>query len=645
MDYRRRDRFPRGSWPNWIGPLLAIGFIIVSIQLIISVSRPKTVDYSEFRKLVSDGKVEEVTIGPSEINGVLKPTQSKEPEEDREFRTARGSIEEDDGLLPLLDAHDVKYSSTEEPNPLRTVFLWFLPTVAIVVLLYFLLIRRLGGSSAMTFGRSRAKLYAQEDVDVSFDDVAGIDEAVEELREVVDFLRTPEKYQAMGGRIPRGVLLVGMPGTGKTLLARAVAGEAGVSFFSLSGSDFVEMFVGVGAARVRDLFGQAQQRAPCIIFVDELDALGKTRSSGWTGGHEEREQTLNQLLVEIDGFDSNRGVIIMAATNRPETLDPALMRPGRFDRHVVVDRPDINGREAILKVHARHVKIDDDLDMRAIAALTPGFVGADLANLVNESALLAAREGSTRVQRTHFEEAIERGVAGLMRKQRVMMPEEKRRIAYHECGHAIVAYLIPGADPVHKISIIPRGFGALGYTLQRPLDDRYLATQTQLENRICTLLGGMIAEEIVFPDVSTGAQNDLQQLTQIARQMVQLYGMSPRVGRIAFSDEDSPFLGPGSQSYAREFSEVTAREIDEEVKRIVDTAATFVRDILTEHRDALEKLSARVLEKEVLDAEELKEVMDAASPRLVPGSERSDYHPHLLDDNTDEQRRQAEGDS
>ncbi len=333
----------------------------------------------------------------------------------------------------------------------------------------------------MTFGRSRAKLYAQEDLHVSFDDVAGLEEAVDELREVVDFLKNPEKYLAVGGRIPKGVLLVGPPGTGKTLLARAVAGEAGVPFFGLSGSDFVEMFVGVGAARVRDLFAQADQRAPCIIFIDELDALGKSRGSGIVGGHDEREQTLNQLLVEMDGFDSNRGVIIMAATNRPEILDAALLRPGRFDRTVVVDRPDVKGREAILQVHIRNVKVAEDLNLREIASLTPGFVGADLANLINEAALLAGRKGLPHVTRPLLEEAIERSMAGLERKQRVMMPEEKRRIAYHECGHAIVAFLLPGTDPVHKISIVPRGIGALGYTLQRPLDDRYLATQSELK--------------------------------------------------------------------------------------------------------------------------------------------------------------------
>lgn len=623
MESRKYPKQHRPQLHTWLIPVLALlaGFAVLNVFLI-GPTRAH-VPYGEFKKMVREGKVTAAKLAITAITGDLKePYTDAKGRTSAKFTTPRLGVLEDETLIPLLDSHTVNYTADEEPNPLYVGLTWFAFPLIVMAFAWYILFKRLGGGGgAMTFGRSRAKLYAQEDVSLSFEDVAGIDEAVEELREVVDFLKTPEKYQAIGGRIPKGVLLVGQPGTGKTLLAKAVAGEASVPFFSLSGSDFVEMFVGVGAARVRDLFAQAESRAPCIIFIDELDALGKTRGAGMVGGHEEREQTLNQLLVEMDGFDSNRGVIIMAATNRPETLDPALLRAGRFDRTVVVDRPDINGREAILKVHARNVKIAEDMDMRAIAALTPGSVGADLANLINEAALLAARAGKPYVGKQNFEEAIERGVAGLERKRRVMMPEEKRRIAYHECGHAIVAYLLPGSDPVHKISIIPRGIGALGYTLQRPLDDRYLATQTQLENKICTLLGGTIAEEIVFADISSGAQSDLQRVTAICRSMIQQFGMSPKLGRVNYADsEEGAFLAGSSGGYGREHSESTAREIDMEVKRIVDESCKMVREILDEHRDALEKLAEKVLEREVLDADELKEVMDANSPRIVPGT-------------------------
>ena len=410
-------------------------------------------------------------------------------------------------------------------------------------MLFIFMIRRMGGAgSPMAFGRSRGKLFAQEDIEITFEDVAGIEEAVDELREVVEFLKTPEKYQMLGGRIPKGVLLVGPPGTGKTLLAKAVAGEAGVPFFSLSGSDFVEMFVGVGAARVRDMFQQAEQKAPCIIFIDELDALGKTRGSGNIGGHDEREQTLNALLVEMDGFNSNSGVIVMGATNRPETLDAALLRPGRFDRHVLVDRPDVAGREEIIEVHLENIKVDSDVDVKALAAITSGFVGADLANMVNEAALLAARKGRKLVTMADFNEAVERSSAGLEKKSRIMQEDEKLRVAYHEAGHALVASSLPNTDPVHKVSIIPRGLAALGYTMQRPEQDRFLMTQSELESRIQVLLGGTVAEEMIFNDISSGAQNDLERATEIARSMVMDFGMS-RLGRINFRDSNrNPFL-------------------------------------------------------------------------------------------------------
>lgn len=491
------------------------------------------------------------------------------------------------------------------------------------ILLFVLLLRRLGGAgSPMAFGRSRGRLYAQEDLGVSFNDVAGIDEAVEEVKEIVDFLKSPEKYQRLGGRIPKGVLLVGPPGTGKTLLARAIAGEAGVPFFSLSGSDFVEMFVGVGAARVRDMFEQAVAKAPCIIFIDELDALGKTRGTSVVGGHDEREQTLNALLVEMDGFDANSGVIVMAATNRPEMLDQALLRPGRFDRQILVDRPDVQGREDILKVHVKNVKLDPTVDLKQVASISPGFVGADLANLVNEAALLAARNAKSAVAMDEFNEGVERVTAGLEKKQRVMNEDEKQRVAYHEAGHALVAYSLPNTDTVHKVSIIPRGFAALGYTLQRPSGDRYLMTQGELESRIQVLLAGTVAEEIVFEDVSTGAQNDLERGTEIARGMVMDYGMS-RLGRVAFRESvRSPFLATYGEERVLSHSEQTAREIDEEVKRIVDDAIVKVRDILQKRREALVALAKQLIEVESLEADQLKQIIEenSSGPRVVPGT-------------------------
>jgi cell division protease FtsH len=482
----------------------------------------------------------------------------------------------------------------------------------------------------MSFGRSRGRLYAQEDLGVTFDDVAGIDEAVEEVKEIVDFLKSAEKYQRLGGRIPKGVLLVGPPGTGKTLLAKAIAGEAGVPFFSLSGSDFVEMFVGVGAARVRDMFQQAESKAPCIIFIDELDALGKSRGTSIIGGHDEREQTLNALLVEMDGFAPNAGVIVMAATNRPETLDQALMRPGRFDRHVLVDRPDIRGREAILKVHVKNVKLDESVDLAQIASLTPGFVGADLANLVNEAALLAARNERATVGMKEFNEGIERVTAGLEKKQRVMSDEEKERVAFHESGHALVAYSLPNTDPVHKVSIIPRGFAALGYTLQRPEGDRYLLTKSELESRIQVLLAGTIAEEIVYQDISTGAQNDLERATEIARSMVMEFGMS-RLGRVNYRESPrSPFLAVSNgEDRSRSHSERTAREIDEEVKHIIDASIEKVRKILDARRPALVALTRRLIEVESIDADELRHIIDESTkgPLVVPGTHASTVRP------------------
>ncbi|MBN2475925.1 MAG: ATP-dependent zinc metalloprotease FtsH [Pirellulales bacterium] len=581
------------------------------------------------RATIRYSNLSELKFGPHEISGkvtmqVLAP-EKKDPVADVSFSTARLGLEDDRNAL--YDKAKQKGFTNLRGQKARSGWQAYVPMfvfMTLLIVVFFLMMRRLGGTgSAMAFGRSRGRLYAQEDMGVSFDDVAGIDEAVDELREVVDFLKTPEKYQALGGRIPKGVLLVGPPGTGKTLLAKAIAGEAGVPFFSISGSDFVEMFVGVGAARVRDMFQQAQAKAPCIVFIDELDALGKTRGSSIVGGHDEREQTLNALLVEMDGFSSNSGVIVMAATNRPETLDPALLRPGRFDRHVLVDRPDVRGREEILKVHVGNVKLDESVDLKEIAGITSGFVGADLANLVNEAALLAARADKSAVSMQEFTEGVERVTTGLEKRQRVIHVDEKQRVAYHESAHALVAFSLPNTDPVHKVSIIPRGLAALGYTMQRPEGDRYLLTQSELESRIQVLLAGTLAEEMIFDDASTGAQNDLERATEIARSIVMDYGMS-RLGRINYRESGrSVFLG-GQDEMPRErtHSEQTAREIDEEIKHIIDQSQEKVRHILHTRRKALLALAERLIEQEVIDTDELKQIVEAnsPSPMIVPGT-------------------------
>ena len=538
-----------------------------------------------------------------------------------ELRVER--LPEDQSLTDLLAKRNLPWRVAGPPSPLLNYIPLLLMT-GLLVMLFIFMIRRMGGAgSPMAFGRSRGKLFAQEEIEITFEDVAGIDEAVDELREVVEFLKTPEKYQMLGGRIPKGVLLVGPPGTGKTLLAKAVAGEAGVPFFSLSGSDFVEMFVGVGAARVRDMFQQAEQKAPCIIFIDELDALGKKRGSGNIGGHDEREQTLNALLVEMDGFNSNSGVIVMAATNRPETLDAALLRPGRFDRHVLVDRPDVSGRAEIIEVHLEKIKVDSDVDVKGLAAITSGFVGADLANMVNEAALLAARMGRKLVTMADFHEAVERASIGLEKKSRVIHEEEKLRLAYHEAGHALVAFSLPNTDPVHKVSIIPRGLSALGYMQQRPERDRYIVTQGQLMAGIQVALGGTLAEELIFSDVSTGASNDLERATEVARSMVMDYGMS-RLGRINFRESNrNPFHYSGMEmGRVQHHSEETAREIDEEVKRILDEAFENTKHILETRKAALIAVSEQLIKQEVIDATELKRIVEenSPSPMIVPGT-------------------------
>ena len=582
--------------------------------------KSRKVRYSNIRDVVVGERVIRFSADVEHLDAPTAAARAKNTESFNTYKSRADTLDSD--LKRLLGQSAVKWSWEPEPSPWRA-YMPILIFTAILILFFMIMLRRLGGAgSPMQFGRSRGKLYAMEDLSITFDDVAGIDEAVEEVREVVGFLRSPEKYQKLGGRIPRGVMLVGPPGTGKTLLAKAIAGEAGVPFFGLSGSDFVEMFVGVGAARVRDMFQQAEGKAPCIIFIDELDALGKSRGNGMMGGHDEREQTLNALLVELDGFDSNRGVIVMAATNRPEILDGALLRPGRFDRQVLVDRPDIAGRADILKVHVKQVKLDSEVDLRKIAAITPGFAGADLANLVNEAALLAARREQNAVGMTDFNESVERVVAGLEKKQRVMNDDEKLRVAYHESGHALVAYSLPNTDPVHKVSIIPRGMAALGYTLQRPEGDRFLMTKSELESDIQVLMAGTIAEELIFSDISTGAKNDLERATRIARNMVAEYGMS-RLGRVNLSGStSSPFL-PGMTGETQAYhSEETAREVDEEVRRIIEEAIGQTRDILESRRPALEALAKRLMEKESIDSEELKQIVEENSPRplVVPGT-------------------------
>lgn len=536
------------------------------------------------------------------------------------------SLNEDiPALTKLLRQHKVSYTTEKPDSDFAVVMMLWVPPLLLLVVIFFLFRRMSGAGAAMSFSRSRGKVFAQEDLGITFDDVAGIDEAKEELREIVGFLRSPQKYQALGGRIPRGVLLVGPPGTGKTLLAKAVAGEAGVPFFSLSGSDFVELYVGVGAARVRDMFVQAGAKSPSIIFIDELDALGKVRGSGAPGGHDERDQTLNALLVEMDGFSSDQSVIVMGATNRPETLDPALLRPGRFDRHVLVDRPDVLGREAILKVHMKKIlKLADDVDIKHLAKQTAGFVGADLANLVNEAALLAARKDKNIVNMTDFEEGVERVVVGLEKSTRIIPPEEKLRVAYHECGHALVGCSLPHTDPVVKISIIPRGLSALGYTRHCPDDDRHLVTQTELQNKLCVYFGGIVAEELIYHETSTGASDDLKRATDIARRMVTEFGMSSKLGRINYSPQSrSAFLGTTS-SNGNEFwhSEETVREIDLEVKRIIDEANFTAREILTSRRAVLEQMTRELVDKEIMDGAHLKRILDehVVMPHIKPGT-------------------------
>jgi cell division protease FtsH len=589
--------------------LLGIWIVLIIQNLIVSMFGIKTIPYSEFLQLLKEDKVAEVAVRANQIQGKLKEgtAGSGKPEN---FRTVRVDAD----TSKLLDQYNVTFKGEIESQFFATLLSWVVPVFLFIGLWYFLMKRMAGQQPGfMTLGKNKAKIYMQEDINVRFKDVAGVDEAKQELMEVVDFLKEPGKFTELGGKIPKGILLVGPPGTGKTMLSKAVAGESGVPFFSMSGSEFVEMFVGLGAARVRDLFEQAQKKAPCIIFIDELDALGKARGLATVGGHDEREQTLNQLLVEMDGFDPNIGVILLAATNRPEILDPALLRPGRFDRNILVDRPDKNGREEILKVHLKDIKVAKDLDVGALAGMTSGMVGADLANLVNEAALLAVRRNKKEAGMPEFEEAVERVVAGLEKKNRLINPREREIVAYHEMGHAIVALSLPGTDPVQKISIIPRGIAALGYTMQTPTEDRFLMSKTELLNKIATLLGGRAAEEIVFEDISTGAHNDLARATDIARSMVKEYGMSAKVGQVYFVREKrNKFLNFPMEG-AVEYSEATAELIDSEVREIVNNQYSKAMEIIREKKEILGKGAKILLEKEKIEKEELKALVDVSS--------------------------------
>lgn len=619
----QKPPYGKGKIPNWSTRNSLWTWILFGIAVILLVSvysRPdfasKEIAYSDFKAKIKSGEIKRVLVSPSLLKGFTEEAPDKQASLSRMPVTFFVSIPVDDPkLVELMEEKGVQFES--ENVALKNVFWhWVLPFVLLMLVWRVIFSRafKMGpGAGLMSFGKNRARLVVDDSKKVTFEDVAGVEEAKEELAEIIDFLKTPQKFRSIGGKIPKGILLVGPPGTGKTLLAKAVAGEAGVPFFSLSGSEFVEMFVGVGAARVRDLFAQAVEKSPCIIFIDELDAIGKVRSAvSPMGGHDEREQTLNQLLVEMDGFDTRTGVIIMAATNRPETLDPALLRAGRFDRQVLVDRPDVKGREAILKIHSRNVKLSPNLDIHIVAARTPGFVGADLANVVNEAALLAVRKNKTLVDQSDFEDAIDRVVAGLQKKTRLINQKEKKIVARHEMGHTLVTYFTPETDPVHKVSVIPRGFGALGFTMSLPREDRYLMTKGELLARIDVLLGGRVAEEVCFNEISTGAQDDLQKATDIAKRMIMEYGMSGEFAQRTFSPERSSFipspLGPMS---GKEYSEASAEKIDMEIQRILDASYQRVKALIISKQDLLEHISIILSEKEVIEAKELTEIINA----------------------------------
>jgi cell division protease FtsH len=602
---------------RWLWPVMAmvlfLGLLMVVTSFAWTVPGGGTT-WSELKDLVENDQIAEVTFDGSVVRA--KKKGATDPAE----TVTAVRVDNDESFVPLLEEHQVPYRATQPSQCQDGMMPLVLLPLLLLTLVWFALSRQSGPARGVAaFGRSSAQMAPEEGTGVTFDDVAGVEEAAEELQEVIAFLTTPEKFTSLGGRPPKGVLLVGPPGTGKTLLARAVAGEAGVPFFSISGSAFVEMFVGVGAARVRDLFKNAVEHAPCIIFVDELDAVGKSRGMSGPAGNEEREQTLNQLLVEMDGFDNRKGIIVMAATNRPEILDPALLRAGRFDRQVLVDRPDVRGRQKILEVHARKLKLSPDVDMEVVAKRTPGLAGADLANILNEAALLAARRDKSAVELEDISEAIERIVAGLEKKSRRLGDNEKRMTAYHECGHAICAAASPGADPVQKISIIPRGF-ALGYTMYLPVEDRYSSTKSELLNRIVTLFGGRAAEALVFGDVTTGASDDIKRATNIARKMVTEYGMSKAVGAVNYGGQENAF-GIGPAGVGTSSSPDTAEQIESEIRRILDDCHRRALEILVENRALLEEMSLHLVEQEVLEGAEMQEFLGRAK-QLEPLEDR-----------------------
>ncbi|MUT71322.1 ATP-dependent zinc metalloprotease FtsH [Stutzerimonas frequens] len=595
--------------------------VFLGLQYLLSTQQQvATIPYSEFEQHLKDGRIDELAITDRRIEGRLK-----EPLAGGQRRFITNRVEPQ--LAEHLQQYPVRYTGKVESTLVRDLLSWIVPAMLFFGIWLFLLKRigsGLGGGGMMQIGKSKARVYVETDMKVTFADVAGVDEAKDELKEIIDFLRDPQTYGRLGGRMPKGVLLVGPPGTGKTLLARAVAGEAKVPFFSISGSEFVEMFVGVGAARVRDLFEQARAQAPAIIFIDELDALGRARGAGpLSGGHDEKEQTLNQLLVEMDGFDTSSGLVLLAATNRPEILDPALLRAGRFDRQVLVDRPDKVGRVQILNVHLKKSRLGTDVDPQAIAALTPGFTGADLANLVNEATLLATRRNADAVAMEDFTAAIERIIAGLEKRNRLLNPREREIVAYHEMGHALVAMALPGVDPVHKVSIIPRGMGALGYTIQRPIEDRFLMTRDELENKMAVLLGGRAAEWLIFAHLSTGAADDLAKVTDIARAMVTRYGMSKRLGHLALEREPNSFLGNEAMLGLKpqhDYAESTATAIDEEVQELVQSTFQRSVDLLQARRALLERCARQLLQQETLDAGQLR-ALSAELGAQLPSSD------------------------
>src|SRR5438876_7159839 len=589
----------RQHWFNIWYVIIAVLGVLWLRNLWMTASQVEPIAYSQFEQELKAGRVKDIAISNNVIQGTYK-----EPKPDKRTRFVTTRVDPD--LAKELSQYDVQFSGVVENTFFRDILSWVAPALVFFAIWMFIAKRMAGqgglGGSFLSIGKSKAKVYVETDTKVTFEDVAGVDEAKEELKEVVGFLKDPKRYTRLGGHIPKGVLLIGPPGTGKTLLARAVAGEAGVPFFSINGSEFVEMFVGVGAARVRDLFDQARQHAPCILFIDEIDALGKSRALGTavTGGNDEKEQTLNQLLVEMDGFDTSEGLILIAATNRPEILDPALLRAGRFDRQVLVDRPDKAGRVQILQVHARKITMSPEVDLETVASLTPGFTGADLANLVNEATLFAPRRGAEAVALADFTAAVERIVAGLEKKSRILNAKERETVAHHEMGHALVALALPGTDPVHKVSIIPRGIGALGYTIQRPTEDRFLMTRDELENKMAVLLGGRAAEHVIYGRLSTGAADDLAKVTDIARSMVMRYGMEEKLGNLSYEEERSTVMPTQVTMAERKYSEDTAREIDRAVREIVKAAFEHAVSILTKHRKTLEDAARQLLQKETL---------------------------------------------